>query len=327
MTTRTSGKQQPPATTFGNRLPDDRYRESTLKKATNKLLTGFLYMVSLLPMRVLYAISDFLYFLVRHVVRYRYGVVTDNITHAFPEKNEQEKQQIINRFYRHFTDLMIETVKLHSVGKDEMSKRVKDEGMDLIEQYYHEGKSIIVLAMHHNNWEWCSYLLSKIRHQSLLIYNPVRGNNAMEQFLLHSRERWGGKCIPVHQSARITLQLHRRKIPTMLWLGADQTPPANSHFWTTFLNREAPFFSGPEKIAARTNQVVFFQHMSKTSRGHYVARFIPLIENPSQTEPTNILLAYINRMEEVIRQEPEYYLWSHRRWKHTRPEGIKLVER
>ena len=312
--------------TYNSSHFDERYREGYLKRALNTLVTSLLYLISLLPMRLLYVISDIFYLLTRYIFRYRVKVVKENIDYAFPEKTKIEKQKIVWKFYRHFTDLMMESVKLHSACEKEMEKRVKLEGHELISQYYRQGKSFIVLAMHHNNWEWCSYLLTKTNHQGLLIYNPIRGNYAMERFLLHSRERWGGKCVPVHQSARVTLEFHRRKIPTMLWLGADQTPPATSRFWTTFMNREAPFFSGPEKIAVKTNQPVFFQHMSKIKRGHYVARFIPLTENPSETKPKDILLAYIKKMEEVIRQEPEYYLWSHRRWKHKRPAGIPLTE-
>ena len=147
----------------------------------------------------------------------------------------------------------------------------------------------------------------------------------MEKFLLHSREKWGGKCIPVNQSAKVMLRFHKENMPTALWLGADQTPPATSRFWTIFLNREAPFFEGPEKIAAKTNQPVFFQHVTKLGRGRYLARFVPLILNPGKVAKKKILLAYVQKMEEIIRQEPEYYLWSHRRWKHKRPEGIPLT--
>ncbi len=306
-------------------IPDDeRYREGFLKKNLNKLLATFLYLVSLLPFSILYLISDFFYIIIRYVFRYRHKIVKENLKYAFPEKTEIEKKQIAQRFYRHFTDLMMETVKLHSISEKEIYNRIQYEGLDLINNYYHEGRGIIIFAMHHNNWEWCSSMMTQVKHRGFMIYNPIRGNQAMEKFLLHSREKWGGKCIPVHLSARVALGFHQNKIPAGIWLGADQTPPATSKFWTVFLNREAPFFSGPEKIAAKTNQPVFFQHMTKISRGRYIARFIPLIENPASMDQKEILLTYVRKMEEVIREEPEYYLWSHRRWKHKRPEGIPL---
>ena len=305
---------------------DERYKEGFLKKNLNKLLVQFLYLLSLLPFGILYAVSDILYVFIRYVFRYRYKVVRENLEFAFPEKSKKEKNRIANKFYSHFTDLMMETLKLNTISQEQINKRIRFEGIDLLNDYYKKGRGIIVFAMHHNNWEWCSSMMTSVKHQGLMLYNPIRGNQAMEKFLLHSRERWGGRCVPVHLSARVTLEFHQKKIPTGIWLGADQTPPATSKFWTVFLNREAPFFSGPEKIASKTNQPVFFQHMTKLKRGHYIARFIPLIEKPAEMDQKEILLTYVAKMEEIIRQEPEYYLWSHRRWKHTRPQGIPLTQ-
>lgn len=311
--------------TFRAPVYDKRYREGFIKKIFNRFIVFLLYLLSLIPFSLLYLISDFLCLLVRKVFRYRKKVIEENLRSAFPEKTEGERKVIAARFYCHFTDLMLEMVKLNNMTQKQMDKRLKFEGMEELNQLFSEGKSIIILAMHHNNWEWCSSIQTKARCLGLMVYNPVRGNQAMEKFILHSREKWGGKCVPVHQSARVALEFHRNKIPTALWLGADQTPPVNSRFWTLFLNREAPFFSGPEKIAAKTGQPVYFQHISKVARGHYVSRFIPLVENPSEVQPSEILLAYVRKMEEIIRQEPEFYLWSHRRWKHKRPADIPLT--
>lgn len=304
---------------------DERFRESFLRRMLNQLIAGVLYLISLLPFRVLFFISDVLHFFIRYVFHYREKVVLENLRQAFPEKVEDEINQIAARFYRHLTDIIVEIIKLHTISEKQMNKHLQFEGMELINDYYRKGESIIILAMHHNNWEWCSFMQTKTPHFGLMIYNPIRGNQALEKFLNHSRERWGGKCIPVNQSARVALEFHQKKIPTGLWLGADQTPPATSKFWTVFLNREAPVFSGPEKIAIKTNQPVFFQHVTKTSRGRYVANFIPLIEQPAEMESKEILLAYVQKMEEIIRKEPEHYLWSHRRWKHQRPENIPLT--
>ena len=147
----------------------------------------------------------------------------------------------------------------------------------------------------------------------------------MEKFLVHNRTRWGSVCIPVHKTARSLLIYNAQGKTTGLWLAADQTPPANSKFWTIFLNQETPFFSGPEKIAHSTNQPVYLNHMKKTGRGKYTIEYSLLFENPKEVEQKDILLAYIRKAEEIIRSEPEYYLWSHRRWKHKRPEGVELT--
>jgi len=206
-----------------------------------------------------------------------------------------------------------------------MEKRLTIKGTDKANDFFDQGRSIIALAMHYNNWEWTSFVQSKLKHLILTVYNPVRGNNAMEKFLVHNRCKWGSMCVPVHKTAKTAIEYNSKKQLTGLWLAADQTPPANSKFWTIFLNQETPFFSGPEKIASSMNQPVFFQHTKKVGRGKYTIEYSLLFENPKEVEQKEILLAYIRKAEEIIRQEPEYYLWSHRRWKHSRPKEVELT--
>lgn len=304
-----------------------RYHESFWKKLLNKLLVAFLILISYLPFWVIYGISDFLYLLIRYVIKYRKKVILKNLTFAFPEKTENEIKTIVGKFYHHFCDLSLETIKMYRLNKKQIKKRIQFKGLDIFEKYYQQGKSIIVLGMHHNNWEWCCAVQKHIQHQALLVYNPIRGNQAFEKYLTKSREQWGGICVPVHKSARTVFKFSKQGKPTGLWLGADQTPQPTSQFWTVFLNREAPFFSGPEKIAKKTNQPVLFHRIKKLKRGVYEHEFIPLFEHPQKVNETDILLGYVSKMEEIILEDPEYYLWSHRRWKHKRPEGIKLVER
>ncbi len=304
---------------------DKRYHESLLKKTFNSVVVGILIFISFLPFWMIYGISDFFYIIIRFVIKYRKKVIYENLTFAFPEKGRVEIEKIASGFYKHFCDLFLETIKLYSLSEKQAFKRINYKGVEHLEACSAKGQSAIVLAMHHNNWEWCSSIQKLLSSHLLMIYNPIRGNHAFENFLLYAREKWGGTCIPVHKSARTVLDLNRQGKPTTLWLGADQTPPPESKFWTIFLNREAPFFSGPEKIAVHSNQPVFFHHIKKAGRGRYDVNFIPLIENPMEVEPKEIILGYVKKMEEIIRAEPEYYLWSHRRWKHKRPEGIPLT--
>ncbi len=304
---------------------DKRYQEGILKQFTNSLGVGILIGISYLPFWILYRISDFLYVLMRFVVKYRYKVITENLKNAFPEKSEEEIKQIRNRYYRHFCDVIFESIKMYSMSEKQMDMHIEFKGYEASIDLFNQGVSIIVLANHYNNWEWCSSIQTKLKHLVLMIYNPIRGNYAMEKFLLHSREKWGGECVPVHKTARTVIQYNAQGKVNVLWLAADQTPAANSKFWTIFMNQETPFFSGPEKIAHATNQPVFFQHLKKTGRGKYVAEFTLLYESPKEMKQEDILLAYIRKSEEVIREEPAYYLWSHRRWKHKRPEGIELT--
>jgi len=305
---------------------DKRFHENGFKRIINQTLVGFLIAVSWLPFWALYCLSDALYIIIRFVIKYRFKVITENLKCALPEKSEKEISQIRTKFYRHICDIIFESIKIYSISDKEIEKRLTLKGTDKANELFEEGRSIIALAMHHNNWEWTSFVQSKLKHLILTIYNPVRGNSSMEKFLVHNRGKWGSVCIPVHKTARTALEYNLKGQLTGLWLAADQTPPANSKFWTLFLNQETPFFSGPEKIAASMNQPVFFQHTKKIGRGKYVIEYSLLFDNPKEVEQKDILLAYIRKCEEIIRAEPEFYLWSHRRWKHKRPEGVELTE-
>ena len=305
---------------------DKRYHESFFNKIINSILVGFLIGLSYLPFWILFGISDFFYLLLRYVLKYRYKVISENLKRAFPEKTKIEIKAITNKFYHHFCDVFFETIKSYSISTKKMAKRMRFNNIELLNEQFNKGRSVIILGMHYNNWEWNNFLQFNCNHKVIVIYNPLRGNQAFENFLLKIRTRWGCKFVPVNKSRRIVFEIAKMEIPAALALGADQTPPASSKLWTVFLNQETPFFSGPEKIAAHTNHPIFFHHTRKIKRGVYEVSFVPLFENPKENKPNEILLSYVKKMEEIIREEPAYYLWSHRRWKHTRPEDILLTK-
>lgn len=305
---------------------DSRFHESFLKKVLNSTLTGLLIALSYLPLWFLYRFSDLFYVLLRFVIKYRKKIITDNLKHAFPEKSKPEIDAIRNRFYRHFCDSFFETIKAYSMSEKGFRKRVNFVNVKDFDQYFDKNRSLVLLGMHYNNWEWSSFSQKLGKHEAIFLYNPLRGNASFEKFITHIRTRWGAKVVPVHRSSRLVLMFGKTKKPQGIWLGADQTPPANSKFWTLFFNREAPFFSGPEKIAHYSNQPVFLHVTRKTARGKYEVEFVKLFDKPGELDdPNQVLLTYVRKMEEIIREKPEYYLWSHRRWKHKRPEGIELT--
>ncbi|NQU55022.1 MAG: lysophospholipid acyltransferase family protein [Bacteroidetes bacterium] len=304
---------------------DKRYYESFLKKTANALLVVLLIGISHLPFWILYRISDFFYVLLRYIFKYRKKVITENLTHAFPEKSDVEIKQIMGKFYLHFCDMFVETIKGYSASEKQMRKRVTYNKIDEILQYHAEGRSLVLFGMHYNNWEWGNFTPQITKHDVVLLYNPMRGNQAFDRFINKTRTRWGATTIPVNRASRVVLGFGKANKPSAIWLGADQSAPPTSKFWTTFFNREAPFFSGPEKIAHLSNQPVFLHVTRKVKRGHYVVDFIPLFDKPKEVEPKDIMLAYIRKMEEEISKKPAYYLWSHRRWKHKRPEDISLT--
>ena len=285
------------------------------------ILKGFAW----LPLPVLYVTADLFYFLLKNVIQYRSAVITDNLGNAFPEKTEKEIKNLKNRFYRYFCDVFFESLKLYHMSASQMKKRVTFKGVDELNRFAEKGKGVLVLAYHHQNWEWGSYLQTLSKHRVLMVYNKMRNNPPMDDFLLRAREQWGGQGVQMGRAAKVAFDLEKQKIPALLGLVADQSALPDQGIWTMFFNREAAFFPGPEKIARKTNQPVFFQRVRRVARGRYEYEFKLMVEEPAKASPYEILRLYVRNMEEVIREEPAYYLWSHRRWKYKRPADIPLT--
>lgn len=298
-----------------------------MQKLSDRLVVWLCQLVALLPFWLIYLMSDIFYVLIYHVFRYRRKVVNQNLVNSFPEKSKAEIRQITKKFYHHLADLGLETLKYSRMTEKELDERLTMHKLEIMNDCFDQGKSVILLNVHYGNWEWCLSIQRYLHAQFLIVYNPMRNNKAFEDFLIRSRNRFGSESIPVHQSARVAMSLNKAEKPAGLALAADQTPPRNAQFWTTFLNQETAFFPGPMKISAKTNQPVIIQYALKTRRGHYDVFNEMLIEKPADHTPEEIMLAYVNRVEEIIRAQPEYWLWSHRRWKHKRPAGVQLHER
>lgn len=299
----------------------------TMNSILDRLVVGLCKLTARLPFWAIYGLADLFYVFIYYIFRYRRKTVHENLIRSFPQKSPAEIKKITKKFYHHLSDLGLETIKYSHMTEKEIDSRLKIHNPEIFEPYYQQRKSVILLAMHHNNWEWCGSMQRFIKAKLLVVYNPVRKNKALERFILNSRERFGAESIPVNHSIRTALKFNNGKQIGMLVLAADQTPPSYAQFWTTFLHQETAFFSGPMKISIKTNQPVFLQHTRKTGRGRYEVFYHLLIEDPSKVSPEEILLSYVRKIEEIIQAEPEYWLWSHRRWKHTRPANIELYER
>ena len=278
---------------------------------------------SWLPMWLVYLKSDFLFYLIYYVVGYRKKVVVENLTNAFPKKNPDEIETITKKFFRHLCDLTVEGIMLKSLSAEQLKKRMKVTNPELVNRYFEEGKSVLVLTMHYNNWEWNSILPQLLKHRILLVYNPAR-NLIFDAYMKKTRSRFGGELISTKKILRTLFHYQQQNEPTFTWLSADQRPKWDTRFWTSFLNRETGFFPGPESLARHTNQAVLYQHTRKVSRGYYETTFSVLAENPKELPPDEILKRYVSQIEKDIQQQPENYLWSHKRWKNKRPEHIPL---
>ncbi len=280
----------------------------------------------MLPFGCLYFLSDVLYLVIKGLVKYRNEVIAENLIHAFPEKSAKEILQLRNKFYRYFCDVSLESIKLYRLSEKELKKRVKFSGAEELNDMAEKRNGAILLAFHYNNWEWSSALQQQLNCKLLMVYNKMRDNEPMDEFLQNAREKWGGEPVQMGRAAKVTFRYFSQQEPVVVGLIADQSALASSQMWAMFMNREAAFFPGPVKIARKTNQPVFFQYAKRLGRGKYEYRYTLLADEPAKMDDREILLRYIEKMEEVIKTNPEYYLWSHKRWKHKRPEGTALIQ-
>lgn len=204
-------------------------------------------------------------------------------------------------------------------------KRMVVKNPGLLQKYYEQGKSLVTLSMHFNNWEWSTCLTLYVKHTPLAVYKPLHSSK-YNDYINRNRSRMGAEMVPTNQVLRRIIKARENREPFFLWLAGDQTPPHFYKFWLTFLNRETLFYPGPAAISCRYNIPVIFQKTIKTGRGKYETTFEVLFENPRDFTEAQIMKTYINKMEETIREQPEYYLWSHKRWKHKRPERVPMMD-
>jgi len=276
----------------------------------------FFRLFSKLPFFVLYAFADLLAFIAFRLVRYRYTVVFENMTKSFPEKTHKEIRQLAKQFYHHMADWMIETLKALSMSEQTLKERVIFKNTKSLQQLLQEKKSLIVLTAHQFNWEWV--LLSGNLTFGLpidAIYMPV-SNPTVEKLLLAIRSRFGGLPIPKDQTLPTIVK--RIKEQRMIAMVADQRPAQDipDKYWTTFLHQDTAFYMGTESLPKLTRLPVFFMATRKIKRGYYEVTIEKLAEPPYQYQQKEILPAYIHRVEDLIKEHPDNWLWSHNRWKY-----------
>jgi KDO2-lipid IV(A) lauroyltransferase len=283
----------------------------------------FLKQVARLPFSFLYILSDLFFFIVYYISGYRKKVVFENLKNSFPEKTETELKILSKKFYRHLCDLILETIKMHKMTEKEFRQRMVIENPEAINRFYKQGRSVVVLTMHYNNWEWSSCFPLSLQHKILGVYKPLQ-NSQFDTYLNETRQGMGALLISNSSVLRTIIAAEQNNDLVFTWLAADQTPPFFHKFWMKFLNRDAMFYPGPASISKRFNYPVFFQKIEKTARGKYTSAFELLFENPAEKTEAEIMKAYIEKMEGVIKKSPEFYLWSHKRWKHKRPADLPL---
>jgi Kdo2-lipid IVA lauroyltransferase/acyltransferase len=290
-----------------------------IKKGLSRLGTYFLYLVSLLPFWFLYGVADILFVILYYIVHYRRDVVQENLLNSFPEKTEVERKVIEKKYYRYMADLMMETIKSVSMSAKSVHRRMICTNPELMEHYFKQGKSILAAAGHYANWEMAclsfGFLTEKRR---MIVYKP-QSNEVFTDFFNRTRSRFGATMISMRQTLRKMIEFKNELTFTVL--ASDQTPTREeAKYFTTFLNQQTAVFLGIEKLTKVVDCVVIFYRIDVVKRGHYTYTFVPLVENPAATKPYEITEIHVKYLESLINEKPEYWLWSHRRWK-IKPEN------
>ncbi len=280
----------------------------------SSLLSFVVYLVSLLPFWMLYAISDVLFILLYYVFGYRKKVVNENLRNAFPDKTDEERKQIARKFYRFLPDLIIEAIKMRSISAEEVKKRIILNKTEEVERHFDAGKGVVGVTAHYGNWELGIHRLSVMTENPVLIIFKPLTNKAINTVYNTIRSRFGAIMVPMKQTLRSIVAY--RKQPHISMFVSDQTPGRHdSNYFIRFLNQDTLVYTGAEKIAKMTDFPVVFCHIDRIKRGYYCCTFTTLVESPAEMPGHSITDCYNAFTEDIIKQKPELWLWSHRRWK------------
>jgi KDO2-lipid IV(A) lauroyltransferase len=271
---------------------------------------------------LLYLKSDYLFLWLYHIIGYRKKLVSENLIKSFPQKSEKELKQIEIAFYHHLCDLILESLKAYTISEKELRKRCSIKNPEIMEQFAAKGQSICIAMGHYGNWEWAGQRVSMdTKFKLLVLYRKIK-NNYFDRFMQRLRSRFGAVPVEMRETVRVLLDYQKKAQATATVFIADQTPPPENAFWLNFLNQNTPVFKGTEKIATKYNMPVLFGQVHKVKRGFYEIELSVLCENPSELSEKELTQLHTRKLEEYIHQKPEYWLWSHRRWKHHPPSNV-----
>jgi len=294
-----------------------------MRKVLAKIGVLFLKMLGYTPFWLLYFWADIIYLLCYYLIGYRKKTVAQNLKNSFPEKTDQEIKEITRKFYHHFADLVVETIKAFQMNEEMLNNRFHYKNPEILDELYAHGKSVALLSGHYGNWEWTIALPKIIKHQINVIYRPIQ-DETFDGYMKQVRSRFGMLMMPARISGRTMLELEKSGQLSATYYLTDQTALKDTDYWMMFLNQETAVFPGAEKIASKFKQAVVFMDIQKVRRGYYEIEFTKLFDDASQTKEFEVTKAHTKLLEEIIRKRPELWLWSHKRWKHTRPNDISL---
>jgi len=291
------------------------------------LAVGFLRLLSLLPRFMLLLIGDFLFFILYHVAGYRKKVIYGNLQRCFPEMSDAERKQIARKYYHHLADIILESAVATYYPKKRLEKMYRFSNPELLHEHYRAGRHVIIVTAHYNNWEWAPPLSYTFGHKLLAIYKPLR-NKYFDREFRKNRSRFDAHAVPMKSIGRVLFEYDREKVPTLSGMVADQRPLKNQpQHWTTFLGQETGVYLGSEKLARKFDAVVVFMKVRKIKRGRYSTEFVLITDQPKSEPEFAITEKHTRELENLILEEPAYWLWSHKRWKFSKADWEAVAGR
>ncbi|WP_339920762.1 lysophospholipid acyltransferase family protein [uncultured Flavobacterium sp.] len=278
----------------------------------------FLWIISILPFRIFYWLSDGVYFLVYYIIGYRKKVVRANIALALPHLSDKERLAIEKKSYHHLCDMFMEMIKTMTISSEEMNRRFVITNIELLNGYEQKEKSIMLLASHYASWEWLLALNQKVSYQGVGVYKKL-SNNYFDKLVRDIRSKYNTELVTTSKTIPYISHNQKEGILSIYGLASDQSPKADRIFhWKSFMGIEVPVHTGAEMLAKKYDLNVIFAKVKKVGRGYYECTLIPISDNPTSVPDFEITDAFIQEVEKQIHEAPEYYFWTHKRWKHKR---------
>ena len=278
----------------------------------------FLWIISKLPFRLFYWFSDCIYILVYYIIGYRKKIVRNNILIALPHVSEEKRLVIEKKFYHHMCDMFLEMIKTMSISSEEMKERFKITNIELLKEYEQKNKSIILLAAHYASWEWLLSINESTSFKCYGVYKKVN-NKYFDSKVRAIRSKFKSELVTTDNTIALINDNEKNGIMSLYGLASDQSPQVHKTFhWQQFMGITVPVHTGAEMLAKRYDLEVVFAKVKKVKRGYYEATFVPIANNPKSIPDYEITDAYLKEVEQQILEAPEFYFWTHKRWKHRR---------
>ena len=288
------------------------------------LIYPILWLISILPFRLLYAFSDFIYLFIYRIFGYRKKTVQENLNLVFPEKSKQEINRITKAFYHHLCDMIVEAIKSLTISESEMKKRFVFTNVELIQNIENQNRSIALMCAHYGSWEWIFILQTYVKSRGNAVYKRL-GNKYFDQLVRRIRAKYNSHLVTTKNIIPVLTELKKQGVLSINGFVSDQSPKANKGFhWQEFMGIKVPVYTGAEMLAKRLNLAVVFFRVKRLKRGFYEATFETITLTPNEFKDYEISDIFLKLVEQQIYEAPEYYLWTHKRWKHRNKVPAKF---